>query len=202
MARKQPTIHSQRPGPAPALGDELIEQDDRAGADRERPSERPSRESQTRASHAADAENSAERWEERGALDTSLIPARPGMVQLWVRTEIRGVEDHENINKHLNDRWRPRAADTLPKDVFFSTTQWREEGSVIGFRGMVLMERPIGVHRAQAEYYKQAARDQKRSVDDHLMRVHEPGTGMGAPEINRSSRVMVGNGRRPNAPDD
>lgn len=174
---------------------------EQVGINRERAEGRLSREQETRQAQEYDQQAASEDWEEKGNLDTTQIPPRPGMVQWWVRTRVGTDDDVQNLARMMNQGWRPRPAETIPKGVYFNTVRMRDFGDVIGFRGQVLMERPKELHEKQARYYRQQARNMKRSIDEHMMQVHEPGKGMGAPTVHRQSRTVVGNGRRPRAVD-
>ena len=62
----------------------------------------------------------------------------------------------------------------------------------IGIEGMILMERPKTLHDAYARKNRKKVDDQNRAVEENLMKVHEPGGGLGAPNIQTTSRVVKG----------
>lgn len=130
-------------------------------------------------------------WEPKGLLDTSRIPARPGFVQRWVRTELNGLPDPNNVGKRFNQGWRPRAADSVPQGDYVPTIDYRGS-NVIGMVGMILMERPQHIHEQHRRYVASMNDAQTRSVTENLYRVHERGDGFGRPTVQNESRVSRG----------
>lgn len=139
-------------------------------------------------------------WEPQGLLDTSLIPPRDGMCQRWVRTKILGDDDPNNVGRALNQGYRPRMADTVPKGAFVSTIQHEQYGSVIGMHDMMLMERPEHLDKLAAKRQRVATDSLQKAVDENMFRVHEPGQGVTAPR--RSLKTQVVRGRQPRAQSD
>lgn len=130
-------------------------------------------------------------WEPKGLLDTSNIPARPGYVQRWVRTELNGLPDPNNVGKRFNQGWRPRMADTVASGQFVPTIDYRGS-NVIGMVGNILMERPIELHERHRRYVQSMTDAQTQSVSENLYRVHERGSGMGRPSMQQESTVSRG----------
>lgn len=130
-------------------------------------------------------------WEPKGLLDTSRIPARPGFVQRWVRTELNGLPDPNNVGKRFNQGWRPRMADSVPQGDYVPTIDYRG-ANVIGMVGMILMERPVQLHEQHRRYVASMNDAQTRSVNENLYRVHERGDGFGRPTVQQESRVSRG----------
>lgn len=162
--------------------------------------ERPSRNQESRVSEDIHQEWDADWNPSKGMLDTTSYPARPGMVQRWIRTHLNGREDANNIMRQQNRGWRPRSADTIPKGVFAPTFDLRGT-TVIGMEGIVLMERPLELHEKNAAHNREMARRQQMSVEHHLMASHEAGKGFGAPRITAESEVSTGSRPAPVADD-
>lgn len=90
-------------------------------------------------------------WGEIAVRDTTHIPPRPGYVQRWMRTEIRGVPDVKNVTKRYRQHWRPRATSTIEKTFGIPTVDF-EGTEVIGVRGSILVERPEAINAKHREY--------------------------------------------------
>lgn len=158
-----------------------------AGLTRE---QRLSREQETQAAEDLH-ESYADNWESPLLLDTKNIPARPGFVQRWIRTRNKMGEDQSNIFKKINQGWKPRQRDSIPKGQFipyidFNGTQ------VIGIHGMILMERPEEMHKKHADYNRRAARLQEEAVRANLSEAHDPRSGLTAPRMYNESKMTIG----------
>lgn len=164
--------------------------------------ELPSRNRNTRAPRASRIQESREAdvfhedtldvdWEPKGLLDTTHIPARPDHVQRWVRTEINGVADPNNVGRRLNQGWRPRPADTVPKGSYVPTIDYQGV-NVIGMVGNILMERPKRLHEQHQRHVRGLTDAQSQSVNENLYRVHERGDGFGRPVVQAQSSVSRG----------
>ncbi len=149
---------------------------------------------ETRAQESREAEIIHEEydddWEEPGLLDTTHIPPRPGYVQRWVRTQVQGNDDGNNVARKLNQGWRPRMADTVPKGSYVATIEHTRYGNVVGLEGMILMERPAARHEAQARRNRNAAKDQLRAADENQYRENSNLAYNHRPE--RRSRTTTG----------
>jgi len=126
--------------------------------------------------------------------------ARAGFAQRWVSTHIGGKPDIRNMAKKANAKWRPRNIDTVPKGQHAPTIAHGQFVGCIGVEGMVLMERPLSVHRAYARKNKRKIADLEEAVENNLLNVHQQGVGLGQPTMQSTSRVS--RGRRPDPADD
>ncbi len=136
-------------------------------------------------------------WEVPDILDAP--PARPGFAQRWVRTTLEGKDDPRNVAKRMNERWRPRRADTVPKGYHAPTIQHGEYAGYIGVEGVVLMERPEKVQNAVRKRNRDMARAQMQGVENDLHKIHDPHSGYGQPTLSNRSKVQRG---RPVVADD
>lgn len=151
------------------------------------------RESRTQESREADTvhEFSAMSWESPALLDTTHIPARPGYVQRWVRTKLGGQDDQNNVFRKINQGWKPRPLDSVPKGQYVPHVDFNGV-NVIGIHGNILMERPVEIHEKHAAYNRQQANNQMVAAKNNLFNVHKEGTGMVAPTMNTQTKVKVG----------
>jgi len=130
-------------------------------------------------------------WDNDSLLDTSKIPAREGYVQRWVRTSVKGEEDQSNVFKKMNKGWRPRLLDTVPQGQFCVRIDF-QGSDVVGLRGMILMERPIALHKKEKAAVEDATRLQMGSVKNNMYQVHDPASGITRPEFNERTQVSTG----------
>lgn len=131
-------------------------------------------------------------WEERGMLDTSLMPARPGFVQRWVRTMLDQHPDHRNVAKKFNQGWRPRFTSSIPEGIETPSTDFGKWTGVVGIEGMILMERPAEMHAAQVRRIKRDTQRQMTAVDATMARARNPGEAFGTPTAKRRRQVTRG----------
>lgn len=162
------------------------------------------RKSRTQESRAGDQVHEAytDMWENSGLLDTKHIPARPGFVQRWVRTKLKGADDPNNVMKKLNQGYRPRMADTVPQGTYAPTINSRQFGDIIGMDGIVLMERPEKLHEKHAAHNRAMAGRQMEAVNGILTQAQEPGKGFGPVNMQASSKAETGHRPAPVADDD
>lgn len=112
---------------------------------------------------------------------------RPGMVQRWVRAEVRNQVDAKNLNRRMREGWRPRDPRTVRADETDAPTEnHRTFGSCIMVEGMVLCEMPAQRNKQRQAYYQQRLNAQTRAVDEQLMKVAAPGH-----PIDREAKTVV-----------
>jgi len=151
--------------------------------------DRLSREQESR--EADEIHESYDDWGSDYLLDTSKIPARPGYVQRWIRTGMKGEDDRANVFKKMNKGWKPRLLNTVPKAQQVLKQDFNGD-EVIGIHGMILMERPDRLHERQSNEVKRLADLQMEAVKSDLFKVHERGDGFSRPEFSNNSRVKRG----------
>ena len=131
-------------------------------------------------------------WSPASMLSTKDIPAREGMVQRWVRTSLKGVDDQQNVFSKMGQRWTPRPASSVPKGTFIPTVKF-QDADIIGYNGMILMERPADLNARHAEFNRQQALNLVRAEEANLYKVHDSRTKYATrPEYQDSSRVETG----------
>jgi len=131
--------------------------------------------------------------DEPALLDTKHMPPREGMVQRWVRTSINSEDDQANVYRRMNQGWKPRLADTVPKGQYVPTVNY-QGSNIIGIHGNILMERPIERHAKQKRREENLANAQMESVTNSMHKVHEKGSGVTRPEFTEQ-RSSVDRGR-------
>lgn len=151
--------------------------------------DRVSREQELR--EADEIHESYDNWDNDYLLDTSSIPARPGYVQRWVRTGIKGDVDRANVFKKMNRGWKPRPLSSVPKAQRILRMDF-EGDEVIGIHGMVLMEMPEQLYNRQAQRVKNATNLQMSAVRNDLFKVHERDSGFSQPEFHNDTQVRRG----------
>lgn len=110
---------------------------------------RKTRESTIRRNTVVHDEHEDFNFEPPGLLDAP--EPRPGYVQRWIRTLANGSHDPRNRHKATLAGWKPRDPGSLPAKWSSAPTHNSELGHVIGVEGMVLMERPVELHRRYAQ---------------------------------------------------
>lgn len=104
----------------------------------------------------------------------SAPPPRPGYVQRWCRTEIRGEMDHGNYMRAVQLGWEPRRADTVKGQWKPPTIEHGRFEGFIGSRGMLLMEMPIEKYEARRMRNEEKIRRQTEAVNRDILRVQRP----------------------------
>ena len=116
------------------------------------------------------------------------IDAREGYSQRWVRTKIRG-EDDTGVGRMMTLGWRPRAADSIPKDIFVPKTNMGEYGNVIGTHDSILMEIPQEVFYQMQNYKRSKVDDLESSVKTVLQQKYKERNGFTEPKVVTNSRT-------------
>jgi hypothetical protein len=124
-------------------------------------------------------------------LSTDKIPARDGYVQRWIRTHVKGVEDQSNVFKKINKGWKPRLRSTVPQGQFVMHLDFNGQ-DVIGIHGNILMEMPKALFDRQSKSVRERNDLQMSAVKNDLMKVHDPASGMTAPQLEIKSEVTRG----------
>lgn len=135
-----------------------------------------------------------ESWVEEGSMPR--IEPRPGFDQRWIASVLGGNPNPQRLAQAATQGWRRRDPSTVPQTMQALTDYVEGVGGVIGVSGMILMERPqnlSAIHRKKKQERNDA---QRRSVDEHLFRAHQPNSGFGPP-ARVEDKTRVSRGRRP-----
>ena len=147
---------------------------------------RSSRASETRA-------KSAQRkpWAPPSRLDAP--PAPEGFKYRWIRSEIQGFEDKQNVYTKLREGYELVRQEELPEE-YQATMPAVEEGrnkGVVGVGGLLLAKIPEETVAERITYYRQRARDQIEAVDNNMMKENAHST-MRFQQPERNTRVSFG----------
>ena len=134
--------------------------------------------------------------EDADMLSTRRLPARPGYTQRWVRTDLKGQPDQSNVYRKFNNGWRPRLASTVPEGAPILSINF-QGAEVVGYHGLILMERKIESHMRQRIQNMRMTELQMEAVKNNMFKIHEPGRGLTRPVMDVSSKVSTGRGREP-----
>jgi hypothetical protein len=121
---------------------------------------------QTRAQEPLHELAHGDEWDRPWAPPSTLSApdARPGMAQRWVRTHVHGVDDVANVQKAMQEGWKPRRADTVDPGFHATTMQEGTYAGCIGVHGMVLCEMPAKRLAQRRAYYEEQTRRATRAV--------------------------------------
>ena len=114
----------------------------------------------------------------------------PGYTFRWIRTSNQGTIDPTNVSSKLREGWEPVKASDHPEITIVTIENERFKDNVI-IGGLMLCKAPEELVEERSTYYKQQADNQIHSVDNNLMREHDPRM----PLFNdRKSKVTFGKG--------
>ncbi len=95
------------------------------------------------------------------------IPARPGWVHKWVRTDTYGVADKTNYAKRLREGWEP--VDIADYPELQSYAGGAEHGRIeVG--GLIACRMPAEMVKERSDHYLGTARQAESSAEEHFMR--------------------------------
>jgi hypothetical protein len=143
------------------------------------------------------AEKWPENWKPPAELDAP--PARPGMVQRWIRLSLLGQADPNNVKTQERQGWRPRTLESVPegdRGNYPTMKDPRSTGAMIVNKDLVLCEMPKRLFDQMKAFYANKRRDQVEAlVDRPLAGDAVKGAdrhGFGAPRVvERSSTVST-----------
>jgi hypothetical protein len=122
-------------------------------------------------------------------------PAPEGFKHRWIRAEVRGQEDRQNISARLREGYELVRRDEYPDFEAPVADSGQFEG-VFSVGGLVLARIPLETVRERNEYFASKNADQIEAIDHDLMRENaHPTMTIGKPE--RQSRVTFGGGSAP-----
>ena len=120
------------------------------------------------------------------------IPARPGFQRRWIRTHSLGEQDQMNLFKKHNSGWRPVMLDSIAKGKYVMSVEFGGH-TVIGIKGVVLMERPEQLHvRAKVKVLSNVNR-QMEAVNYNMFNTVEKSNRMEKPpEVSLNKEATAG----------
>jgi hypothetical protein len=148
--------------------------------------ERSSRTGETRA-------KSAQRkpWAPPSRLDAP--PAPEGYQYRWIRAEIQGFEDKQNVYTKLREGYELVHQEELPedcRDTMPAVDEGRHKG-IVGVGGLLLAKIPKETVVERDTYYRQRARDQIEAVDNNMMKENAH-SSMRFQNPERNTRISFG----------
>jgi len=151
-----------------------------------------------RASRSADTRAKAERrkpWTPPSRLDTP--PAPEGFEYRWIRSEVNGFQDKQNVYSKLREGYELVRLEEVPESyqALLPTLDDGKHAGVIAVGGLLLAKIPKETIEERNEYYRRKAQDQLHAVDNEMMRENAHST-MRIQTPERSSRTTF---RQPNA---
>lgn len=126
-------------------------------------------------------------WKRSGHL--SAPPPRPGFVQKWIRCRSNGAEDPENLEKFMDQGWRPVRATTARARHALTANTDAKYGQYIVKRGLILMELPEKLAAQRNAFYNGKLRRMTESIDRNLFKESDPRMPMLKPV--RKTRVTT-----------
>lgn len=156
------------------------------------------------ADYTADLDNEVTEWIRPSDLEAP--PARPGMVQRWIRIRLGNVRDTARLRKAMREGWRPVKASAMG-GLSLPIIQHDSlgDGDYIGAEDLILMEMPERVAQQRERFYKRKQARQTGAVERQVKGVHsDDHIGFGNIRSQSRSRVRVAQGtaRQVEAADD
>jgi hypothetical protein len=121
-------------------------------------------------------------------------PAPEGYKHRWIRAEVRGFEDRQNISARLREGYELVRKDEYPDFESPVIDTGRYEG-VFGVGGLVLARIPLETVQERTDYFDRKSKDLMEAVDHDMMRENAHST-MKIDNPDRQSRVTLGGPRK------
>ena len=116
-----------------------------------------------------------------------------GFHHRWVRFEFRGTADEKNVTARMRSGYEPVRADEYPDRLDLPSMADGKYKGIIAVGGLMLMRCPIEVKEDRDEYFRRLTDDQKKSVENDLMREEHPSMPISQ---ERQSRVEFGGNKK------
>ena len=151
-----------------------------------------------RASRSVDTRAKTERrkpWTPPSRLDTP--PAPEGFEYRWIRSEVNGFQDKQNVYSKLREGYELVRLEEVPEEyhALLPTMDDGKHAGVIAVGGLLLAKIPKETIEERNDYFRRKAQDQLLAVDNEMMRENAHST-MRIQSPERSSRTTF---RQPNA---
>lgn len=141
-----------------------------------------------------DARDSIERDSERPVAWTrpssnDAPPPRSGMRQRWIRYKTGNQEDTDNLDKALDQGWRPVKRSRRSQVHELTADSGGKFGQYIVKRGRILMEVPVQTVTERNRFYRDKQKRMNQGIDEDLFQLDNRYMPMQRPE--RHSRVST-----------
>ncbi len=131
-------------------------------------------------------------WAPPSKLDAPEAP--DGYQHRWIRAEVRGYDDRQNLSAKLREGYELVRKDEYPDFEAPVVDSGRYEG-VFGVGGLLLARIPEETVAERTAYYRQRSQDQMEAVDTDMLRENSHSTmRINSPE--RQSRITFGGPRK------
>lgn len=97
-------------------------------------------------------------------------PARPGYVNKWVRFRTGNDEDRDNLQKAIDQGWRPLAKSKIRKEHELTANLEGKYGQYVVKRGLILMELPAKLWEQRRAHYAEQQQRMTESIDRNMYR--------------------------------
>ena len=147
-----------------------------------------------RASRTAVTREKEERrkpWKPPSRLDTP--PPPEGYGYRWIRAEVNGFSDKQNVYSSLREGYELVRLEELPEEyrAMLPTVEDGKHAGVVSVGGLLLAKIPNETAEERNAYFRQRARDQMTAVDNEMLRENAHST-MRIETPERSSRTTFG----------
>lgn len=130
-------------------------------------------------------------WAPPSRLDAP--PAPEGYKYRWIRAEVNGFDDKQNVYGRMREGYELVRAEELPEE-YRATLPTLDEGrhaGIVSVGGLLLAKIPVETVDEREAYYRTKAREQMSAVDNEMMRENAHST-MRLQNPERSSRTTFG----------
>jgi len=121
-------------------------------------------------------------------------PAPGGYKHRWIRSEVRGFDDRQNISAKMRQGYELVRRDEYP-DFEAPVIETGKYEGVFGVGGLVLARIPVETVSERTEYFAKRNADQQEAVDHDMLRENAHST-MTINKPDRQSRVTFGGPRK------
>lgn len=135
-----------------------------------------------------DKETRRRPWTPPSRLDAP--PAPPGYQHRWIRAEVNGHEDRQNVYSRLREGYELVRIEELPDEYrnMMPTIDDGKHAGVVAVGGLMLARIPLETVEERNEYFHKKAQDQLHAVDNEMLRENAHST-MRIQSPERSSRT-------------
>ena len=109
-------------------------------------------------------------WAPPSRLDAP--PAPEGYEHRWIRAEVNGHSDKQNVYSKLREGYELVRLEEVPEEYqdMLPTVEEGKHAGVISVGGLLLARIPKETIKERSEYFRKKAQDQLTAVDNELMR--------------------------------
>jgi len=99
-------------------------------------------------------------------------PAPEGFQHRWIRSEVNGFDDRQNIYGRLREGYELVRLEELPEEYqgMLPTIEDGKHAGVVSVGGLMLARIPLETVEERNAYFAQKARDQLIAVDNEMLR--------------------------------